>query len=346
MKPRDRFHAVMNFEPVDRLPVIEWAPYWLETLDRWRRDDLPAELAAILKGLDSDRMQTCFEIRDYLGLDPLQEYWGSARGPETPGPKAHGAGLIANADDYNKLRPLLCPEQPPDFNERVFKEWAAQQQAGDLVVWIDLEGFFFWPREVVGIERHLYAFYDQPELMHEINRDLLAYTLRVIDQFCEICVPDFVVFGEDFCYNHGPMVSREHFEDIVAPYYRQVIPRLEERGIISFVDCDGDVTDVVPWILDMGVRGLWPFERAAGVDVNQIRQDYPDLLMIGGYDKLVMHKGEQAIRKEFERLLPAMCAGGYIPSVDHQVPPNVSLPDYLIYVRLLKEYACKAAQGA
>ena len=52
------------------------------------------------------------------------------------------------------------------------------------------------------------------------------------------------------------------------------------------------------------------------------------------------------MRQEFERLLPATRAGGYTPSVDHQVPPNVSLKDYLIYVRLLKEYASEATQGA
>lgn len=42
----------------------------------------------------------------------------------------------------------------------------------------------------------------------------------------------------------------------------------------------------------------------AGVDVNRIREKYPDLFMIGGYDKTVMHKGEAAMRAEFERILP------------------------------------------
>jgi len=59
-----------------------------------------------------------------------------------------------------------------------------------------------------------------------------------------------------------------------------------------------------------------------------------------------MNKGEAAMRAEFERLLPAMRSGGYIPSVDHQTPPGVSLEDYRVYVRLFREYAEAAARAA
>jgi hypothetical protein len=50
------------------------------------------------------------------------------------------------------------------------------------------------------------------------------------------------------------------------------------------------------------------------------------------------------MRAEFERLLPAMRAGGFVPSCDHQTPPSVSLENYHIYVRLMKEYAEKAVK--
>ena len=64
--------------------------------------------------------------------------------------------------------------------------------------------------------------------------------------------------------------------------------------------------------------------------------------MIGHYDKLVMHRGEAAIRAEFERLLPLIKSGSFIPSVDHQTPPGVSLDEYHVYLRLLNEYAVSA----
>ncbi len=56
---------------------------------------------------------------------------------------------------------------------------------------------------------------------------------------------------------------------------------------------------------------------------------------------MVMSRGEAAMRAEFERLLPLMRQGGFIPSVDHQTPPGVSLENYRIYLKLLKEYSEK-----
>ena len=63
-----------------------------------------------------------------------------------------------------------------------------------------------------------------------------------------------------------------------------------------------------------------------------------DGMVIGNFDKMTMNRGEQAMRAEFERLLPMMRAGGFIPSVDHQTPPGVSLDQYRSYLRLLDEY--------
>jgi hypothetical protein len=51
-----------------------------------------------------------------------------------------------------------------------------------------------------------------------------------------------------------------------------------------------------------------------------------------------MHLGEAAMRAEFERLVPIMRTGGFIPSVDHQTPPAVSIDEYRLYLRLLDEY--------
>ncbi len=331
MTNRERFRRVLNFQSVDRLPVIEWAGWWNQTIGRWHAEGLPTELTG------------AFEIRRYLGLDDVQQCWIPAIGAGAPAPTSHGAGLIANECEYDRLRPCLYPQAAP-FDVQAIEHWAEAQQAGNLVVWITLDGFFWFPRKLLGIERHLYAFYDQAELMHRINRELVEYHLRVIDRFCATCVPDFMTIAEDMSYNHGPMISKALFDEFIAPYYRQVVPELNERGIVVFVDTDGDVTELVPWMLEVGVEGFLPLERMAGVDVNQLRRAHPSLRMIGAFDKTTMHLGEARMRQEFERLLPVMRWGGFIPAVDHQTPPEVSLEDYHLYLRLLREYAQEAAR--
>ena len=80
------------------------------------------------------------------------------------------------------------------------------------------------------------------------------------------------------------------------------------------------------------------FLLSIGVKVSSISK------MLGAYDKTVMHLGEDRMRQEFERLLPVMKQGGFIPGCDHQTPPQVSFEDYKLYMKLLKEYAEKACE--
>jgi len=115
---------------------------------------------------------------------------------------------------------------------------------------------------------------------------------------------------------------------------------LDELNVMLIVDTDGDVTKLVPWLQNVGVAGVLPLERQAGVDGMKLREQSPNLRMVGHYNKLVMNMGEEAVRAEFERLVPLMKTGGFIPSVDHQTPPGVSLNNYRIYLRLLGEYTC------
>lgn len=65
---------------------------------------------------------------------------------------------------------------------------------------------------------------------------------------------------------------------------------------------------------------------------------------VGHFDKMVMNKGEAAMRGEFERLLPAAAGGGFLVSCDHQTPPGVSYQEYLLYLKLFEEYAAEAGR--
>jgi len=329
---RSRFQRVMTGElPEDRLPIIEWASWWNLTIERWQGEGLPADL---------DKSG----IKRYFNLDVDEQFWFRSIGDGAVQKDArHGGCWIENMVEYEAMLHYLYPDPAP-ANPACWREIAAQQAAGEIVVWITLEGFFWWPRVMLGIEPHLFAFYDQPELMHRLNADQLAHQLRVIETFCRYCTPDFMTFAEDMSYNHGPMISKEMFDEFMAPYYRRVIPELRARGIHTFIDSDGGIEPLIPWFEGVGLEGILPLERMAGVDVNRIRANHPQWKMIGGYDKTVMHLGEEAIRAEFDRLLPAMRNGYFIPSVDHQTPPGVSMADYYLYLRLLREYAEKACK--
>lgn len=109
-------------------------------------------------------------------------------------------------DDYLTVRPRLYP--PHDAEIESMRPWAERQNCGDAVVWITFEGRFWFPRTLMNIERQMYAFYDQPELIHRINQDLADFRLRTLRKIAKVCVPTFMMFAENMSYNHGAMISR------------------------------------------------------------------------------------------------------------------------------------------
>jgi hypothetical protein len=330
MKNRNRFIDTLNFKKTDRLPVVEWASWWDKTIDRWKTEGLP------------DNLSDQGDIRDFFGLDALRQQWIEPRKSSIPDNHINYKPLVTSFDDYTNIKEHLFPENP--FNPEEIKDWAKQQEAGNLVIWITLEGFFWFPRTLFGMEEHIYAFYDYPELMHQMNKDVLEYNIKMLDEFCRICKPDFMTFAEDMSYNKGPMISKSLFDEFLAPYYKVIIPKVKEYGIIPFVDTDGNPQELIPWFMELGIEGFLPMEKQAGTDLEEIRKQNPKVKMIGGYNKTVMHKGEEEIRKEFDRILPIMKQGGYIPGVDHQTPPAVSMEEYYLYLKILREYCQKAVE--
>ena len=333
MTSRERFLSVLNFQrPDDRLPMVEWAAWWDQTIARWRTEGLPETL---------DWQASL----DHFGLDTLICIPLVASSSRCPKPAHHGAGIIANEDVYETTLPALYTDEAIESAVKTARDLRERHDQGDIIIRLWLDGYFWFPRILLGIERHLYAFYEQPDLMRRINADLTAFNIRAVEALFAELRPDMVGFAEDMSYNLGPMLSREMFREFLQPYYREVIPHIREYGVKVLIDSDGDITTMVPWMQDAGIEGVYPLERQAHVDVNGLRRDYPELLMMGGYDKMVMSEGEAAMRAEFERILPAMRSGGYIPSVDHQTPPGVSLENYRIYIRLFREYCERAAHG-
>jgi len=332
MTPRERFQAVLEFrKPDDRLPMIEWAAWWDKTTDRWFEE-----------GLHTTNRE---EIIEYFGLDDLLTLFIPTKNWDgIPVPAFHGAPVIGNETEYEAIREYLFTDENVEFSKKIALEWKDAHARGDFSVRYWLDGCFWFPRTLFGITEHFYAFYDYPELMHRMNRELTDHNLRVMEEIMPILKPDMVGIAEDMSYNHGPMLSYDMYKEFILPYYNEVISFVKERGVKVFVDSDGDVSKLIPWLLEAGVDGIYPLERQAGVDVAALRKTYPGLLMLGAYDKMVMSKGEPEMRAEFERLLPVMKQGGFVPSVDHQTPPGVSLENYRIYLKLFEEYCYKAVE--
>jgi len=84
---------------------------------------------------------------------------------------------------------------------------------------------------------------------------------------------------------------------------------------------------------------MLPFEVQAGMDIREVREKFPDLVINGGIDKRVFYDGrtKDEMRKEVADKVPFMLKhGGYIPAFDHDVPPEVSLENFNFFLELVR----------
>lgn len=332
MTNRERFQAVLNLQkPDDRLPAIEWAGWWDQTIFNWRKQGLPEDLS-------------WREIGPYLGLDKHVQISYPTATAQCPQPATFGGSIMEDEEGYEKLLPYLYQDSLIDAQVEEFRQLKEGHDRGEYPVWITLTGGFWFPRELFGIENHLFSFYDYPELYHRILDDLAQYQVKLLERVYEVLTPDFMTFAEDMSYNKGPMISEELFNTFLEPFYRKVIPVLHSHGTKVIMDSDGDISRMIPWMQRVGIDGVLPLERQAGVDVCALREQYPDFLFIGAFDKMTMRRGVEDMKLEFERLLPAMKTSGYIPACDHQTPPDVPLKWYREYVAMLRDYAERAVK--
>lgn len=329
MTAAERFRKYLAGEPVDRCPVIEWAPWWKLTKERWRGEGLPAELVATE------------DIQGFFGLDKCKQTGISCRTRETPKEAVKGLGIIKDEADWESVRKTMFPPAEMAFPKEKFEYLHKTRENGDIIHFFTVAGSFWLPRVLFGIEDHLYSFYDYPELYNQICDEYADWLAEVFDYMFSNFKFDFMSFAEDMSYNLGPMISKDSFDEFLAPFYKKVIPVIHKHGIPAFVDSDGDITMAVDWYASVGADGMFPLERKAGVDVATYLDKQPQMAFIGHFDKMCMKHGKEAMRAEFERILPSMQRGKVIVSVDHQTPPDVSIDLYRDYVELLHEYCAK-----
>ena len=201
-------------------------------------------------------------------------------------------------------------------------------------------GAYMYLRSLIGPLELLYAFYDMPEVIHDCMKAWFDLADAVITRHQQYVTIDEIYFGEDICYNHGPLISPEMMREFLMPHYSQLISNLRKRQIDKSrhlfvqIDTDGYCPPVIPLYREIGMDVMSPFEVAAGNDLLALAKEYPGLAMFGGIDKRVLAAGKDAIDKFLLRIIPPMRArGGFIPTCDHGVPEEVSFEDYMYYRR-------------
>jgi uroporphyrinogen decarboxylase len=353
MTERERFLNLMSYRPVDRCVYGVWTGAWPETYERWKTEgwdpDAPSPYAIdrwewqggwffpdppfAREVIEEDAATVLYVNPEGILMrerkdNPLSSMPQFVRFP------------VSSREEFRRfrrerMRPDLAARIGADYAERLS---GYRRRGFPLIVISDRWGGFFGGlRAMVGVENLCMLFYDDPAFVEEMMEATADFIIAMMGKILDLTDVDVYGFWEDMACRTGPLVGPDLFRNFALPRYRRVVDFVRARGVPHVcLDSDGEISSLIPLWLDAGIDTLYPFEVQSGMDVVAVRRRFGRELRIWfGIDKRALAKGPAAIDAELARVKPLIEEGGYVPGLDHSMPPDVPYAHYRLYMEKL-----------
>jgi uroporphyrinogen decarboxylase len=348
MTTHERMTRIYQHQEADHVPITDgpWAP----TILRWRREGMPAEVNFV----------------EYFGWDDIVPIWvdTSPRFERKIIEETEGYLIERDAWGITKknFKPMSSTPQDLDFAIKDPESWQAAKErltpTRDRINWGQLEqNYSRWRQEgawivappwfgydivnsrMCGTECVLIAMAEQPEWVTDMLDTLCDLALALLEQVWEAGYHfDELMWCDDMGYRNGLLFSKAMWRRMVRPYQERTIKWARRRGVKAHMHSCGNISPLLPELVELGLDALDPLEIKAGMDPIQIKREFgKGLVLRGGFDVRLwtdLPKAEADIRSKLPVLMES---GGYIFSSDHSIPDNVSLENYRRIVEVVQE---------
>ena len=355
MSLRERFQRAMHYQEVERLPNFEFG-YWAETLNRWHGAGLPEWVVDEASAYDYFGIESYFGAPVDCGIRPFLEEVVLEQTAEKQVAR-NGLGITSEINlvgdqsiphfldypikdaaswlPYKRALEDMAGRYPEDWDEL-----AEKYRRRDYPLGIGAGSLIGTARNLIGFENIAILICEQPALMEEIVETFCQCVLETLPRALRTVQFDYAAGWEDICFNSGPITGVRFFEEVVTPRYRRISELLRLHGVdVVYTDCDGNLSHIVPCLLEGGFGTLFPVEVNGGTDPVGLRREYGrELRLWGGVDKMIFLKDKASVDAELERLRPVVEEGAFIPTVDHRVQADASLDLYKHYLDRKREW--------
>jgi uroporphyrinogen decarboxylase len=327
MTGRENFTRAIEFSGPAYLPGTLWVNLdWLHEKDerqQQRIKELQAQFPPGLLGLweAQARQREWTENDAKHWLDEFGTGW------EDDG---HGAKTCSHPlrDDYRDL-PF------PDPNAPAILEAADQRLAerGDRYVlghvWFTLFERLWMLR---GFENMLLDPYDNPVAFAALRDRLVEFNLAKIDQWLKRGVHG-IFFSDDWGSQRGLLMNPDDWRRFYLPSYKRMFDRVHSGGAHVWMHLCGDITAILPDLIDIGLNVLNPVQPQA-MDVRQLAREFGGKVCFnGGVDVqgTLIHGTPADVQCELHTLVDLFGRfhGGYIAGTSHTIMPETPLDNVI-----------------
>lgn len=194
--------------------------------------------------------------------------------------------------------------------------------------------------ETLGMENFMLKFYDDPQLIRILMDLFLDYSLGIIEALKYRKI-DFLAIDDDICDNSGFMVNPDYIKEQWVPRTKEIINPILSKDIPVIYHCCGNIKDVIPIVIDMGITAIHPVQPNCN-DIYRYKKEFgADLCLFGNIDiaGVLAHGTPEEVRDDTRRHIELLApGGGYVVGSSHSITDDIRPENYRAMIEATWEY--------
>lgn len=280
----------------------------LEEIKKNNPENWAEELSNLVESVETSVFSRCVEAASAIGLDAMQvgiiplefiddtsddrnlmkdifgRVW-EARNNEGNFNPYYLYGTIDSPEKWEDAKQKIEDDYTPKYKKFVKKFYRRinKKHKDNIFVLVtnDLAGVFESASQGMGLPYYSRMVHGNPEFIKQVHDTIAQFTIELYNSYMDVGAEIFIESG-DLAYKTGPMMSPKRFYDLLLPAYKMITDAVHERGGKIVLHTDGNVHQLLDFVVDCGFDGLHSLEPTAGVDLAHVKKKVGDKLCLFG----------------------------------------------------------------
>jgi len=189
--------------------------------------------------------------------------------------------------------------------------------------------------EVIGMEKFLIKLLRDRNLIEHIMDIFTDYSIQITEGLSKRKIDCFWL-DDDLCSSHGLLASPKIIKELWIPRTNKILEPLKEKGIPIYMHCCGNVTEVIPILIEMGITALHPIQPNCN-DIFALKKKYEKkMTLVGNMDLggvLSFGTPDEVVKATQEHIRRLSPGGGYVLASSHSIIESVPPENYLAMIK-------------
>ena len=241
---------------------------------------------------------------------------------------------------YNENGEKVIKPSKKDIENKIFylKSYKDALKDTDIALTVQTGNFFLTHYHNLNGSNFFTMIYDDPLLVEEMLTVSTDYYLNYTKEALKLGF-DIYMAGDDVAYKTGLMINPKHFRKLYEPFAKKIFEPVLNAGIPIIFDCDGNPTEIIDFIIDLGCSCLFPID-SNGMDYKEVKKKFGKRISLYGAidtDPLIRKTVLEVENYVKEVVLTMKKNGGYIAGTVSSVN-EIPFENYVVMINTIHKF--------